>query len=310
MARAPDPDRASVPTIPPTRYPDLHRAGTLARRASMLAATPCALCPRACGADRAAGARGRCEAGTAPVVGAAYPHFGEEACLVGRGGSGTLFLAGCNLGCVFCQNDDLRAPGARAATTPDALAGMMLALQRAGCANVNLVTPEPHAAAILAALDRAAADGLDVPLVWNTSSYLSAGLLAALDGVVDVYLADFKTADPDRAARWMDAPDYPDVAMAALREMARQVGPLARGPDGLAARGLLVRHLAMPGAEDDAMQVLALLAAALPGTAVNVMAQYRPMGDARRHPPLDRRPDPDAVARLRAQATALGLRPV
>jgi len=303
MARGPDP---IVPVPSPVRYPELHRTTELARRAARLA-EPCRLCPRACAADRGGGDVGRCQAGPWPVVSAAYPHFGEEACLVGAGGSGTVFFAGCNLGCVFCQNADLRSVAGGTPTSPEALAGVMRALQRAGCVNVNLVTPEPHAAAILSALDRAAADGLDVPLVWNTSSYVAPALLAALDGVVDVYLADLKVADPARAAGWLDAPDYPEMARSAILAMARQVGPLVRDARGVATRGLLVRLLVLPGAEDDATASLEWLAEAVPGAAVNVMDQYRPMGEAANHPPLDRRPGRDAVERVRARARDLGL---
>ncbi len=304
MAIGPDP--GTGPTAPPSRYPDLYRLSELAHRAAALAG-PCQLCPRTCYADREIGDLGHCGAGPLPIVYAAYPHFGEEACLVGHGGSGTVFFAGCNLGCVFCQNADLRTAAAGTAMTDQALADLFLALQKRGCVNINLVTPTPHAVAILRALDRAAAVGLGIPLVWNTSSYLAPALLAALDGVVDVYLADFKVADPERAGRWINASDYPDTAQHAIIEMARQVGPLSLDDDGVARRGLLVRLLVLPGAEDDALRILELLARLLPGTAVNVMGQYRPMAEAHRHPPLDQRPTPESVARVRARAKDLGL---
>lgn len=308
MATGPDPGPGPVSSsLPRTLEP--HGVSELARRASALSG-PCRLCPRACAADRDQGERGRCGAGRLPIVNAAFPHFGEEACLVGRGGSGTVFFAGCNLGCVFCQNAGLRAPSGGRPVTDEALADLFLALQRQGCVNINLVTPTPHAVAILRALDRAARGGLCLPVVWNTASYLSHRLLEALDGVVDVYLADFKIADADLAARWLHAPDYPETALHAIVEMARQVGPLSLDGQGVARRGLLVRLLVLPGAEEDAMRVLDQLSRRLPGTAINVMGQYRPLAEARRFPPLDRRPAPESIARVRARARDLGLHPI
>lgn len=310
MAMATEPDPGPGPASSPLpRNPDPHPASSLAVRAQSLSG-PCRLCPRACDADRARGERGRCGAGTLAVVNAAFPHFGEEACLVGHGGSGTVFFAGCNLGCVFCQNADLRAPLGGRQVTDEALADLFLTLQRQGCVNINLVTPTPHAVAILRALDRATRDGLRLPVVWNTSSYLSPRLLAALDGAVDVYLADFKVANADLAARWLHAPDYPEAALSAIVEMARQVGPLSLDRRGVATRGLLVRLLVLPGAEDDAMRVLDMLSWRLPETAINVMGQYRPLAEARRLPQLDRRPAPEAIARVRTRALDLGLRPI
>lgn len=300
-----DPKAANL-TVP-IRYPDLHPSGALDRRAAALA-TACRACPHQCNVDRLGGAFGRCGAATRPGISAAYPHFGEEPCLVGRTGSGTIFFAGCNLRCVFCQNAALRFPEGGPATTIAELSAIMLDLQSSGCANLNLVTPTPHAAAILQALDLAAGQGLVLPLVWNSSAFESPQLLDALDGVVDIYLPDFKTADPERAKRWLGTPDYPEAALDALRRMAAQVGPLALAADGSARRGLLVRHLVLPQGQDDSCHVLEQLARAIPGTAVHVMGQYRPMAEAARHPPLDARPDPGAVAHVRRHAAELGLR--
>ena len=206
----------------------------------------CTLCPRACGARRTAGERGFCGAGPRAVVASAGPHFGEESCLVGRGGSGTIFLAGCNLGCVFCQNYDIshRVVGEEMATAD--LGRLMQALEARGCENVNFVTPTHFTAAIAEAIVEARAGGLSVPIVWNSGGYESAEVLRLLDGLVEIYMPDFKFSLSDSADRYCRAPDYPDRAREALLEMHRQVGDLVM-EGGVAARGLLVRHLVMPG---------------------------------------------------------------
>ncbi len=229
---------------------------------------------------------------------------------MGRGGSGTIFFCGCGLGCAFCQNASISRREAGREVDARGLADLMLALQREGCENLNLVTPTHVVPQWLAALDLAAQDGLRLPLVSNCGGYEGLPALRRLDGVVDVYLPDLKTLDPRHASAWMDAPDYPDVAREAIREMHRQVGPLRTDPAGVATGGLIVRHLVMPGATGDAFEVLRFLAGLGPGTAVSILDQYRPLGDAARLPGIDRRPAPDEVRAVRVEAARLGLRVV
>jgi putative pyruvate formate lyase activating enzyme len=290
--------------------------GDAKRRLAALKArlAPCTLCPRFCRVDRPAGRIGFCGAGTVAVVSSAGPHFGEESCLVGRGGSGTIFLAGCNLGCVFCQNADIsRAVVGRDADTP-ALAHLMLSLQERGCENVNLVTPTHFTAALAEAVLEARRRGLAVPIVWNSGGYELADVLRLLDGLVEIYMPDFKFARRRSADRYCRAPDYPDRAREALREMHRQVGDLSV-EGGVARRGLLVRHLVMPGHAAETREVLDFLAREISAdTFVNVMGQYRPLGDLQtrqgraQFAEIAMRPTPEEIEAARNYARRLGLR--
>jgi len=270
---------------------------------------PCRLCPRNCGARRRTGKPGHCGAGAEPLVGSVGPHFGEEAVLVGRGGSGTIFFAGCNLGCRFCQNWDLSHGLAGRPMAVEDLARAMLALQEHGCENVNLVTPTHFAPPIARAITLARQGALRKPMVWNCGGYESVEALRALDGLVDIYMPDLKTLDPEWAARALSAPDYPERAREALREMQRQVGDLQVDNRGVAVRGLLVRHLVMPGQSADARASLEFLAREVsPRTFVNVMGQYHPCGEADELEGLGRRPAAAEVNSARALARQLGLR--
>jgi len=268
----------------------------------------CDLCPRLCGVDRVTGECGFCRTGRRAVLASACPHFGEEAPLVGTGGSGTVFFAECNLRCRFCQNWDLSWEGAgREAGLPE-LARAFLHLERRGCHNVNLVTPSHVVPQILAAVASAARQGFSVPLVYNTSAYDAVETLRLLDGVMDLYMPDLKWVSPDVGERLAGAADYGEVARAAVREMHRQVGDLVVDDRGIAVRGLLVRHLVMPGGVADTREVMEFLAREVsPNTYVNVMAQYHPVGDAQRLPPLDRRPTRAEHAEAVALARAAGL---
>ena len=275
---------------------------------------PCTACPRACGVDRLDDRWSACKTGRYAVVSSWFPHLGEEDCLRGWNGSGTIFFGHCNLRCVFCQNweisQGLRPGPATAGVTPEQLAGMMLALQERGCHNINLVTPEHVVPQILEALAHAVDWGLNLRIVYNTSAYDSLETLALLDGIVDVYMPDFKCWSPERARRYLKAEDYPDVARAAIREMHRQVGPLVISPDGLATRGLLLRHLVLPGALDDTRAILDWVAGTLgPRTYVNLMGQYRPTArvSAARHPEIARAPDAQEMAAAVAAARRVGL---
>ncbi len=240
-------------------------------------------------------------------IASAFPHFGEEAVLVGTGGSGTIFFSECNLRCVFCQNWEISHGGEGREVEDGDLANLMLALQDRGCHNVNLVTPSHAVAQVVSALATAASQGLRVPIVFNTSAYYTVETLRALDGLVDIYMPDFKYWTPEASATYLTAPDYPEVARDAIREMHRQVGDLQVDRDGVAVRGLLVRHLVMPGALAESLEVIRFLAALSPGTHLNVMAQYRPLGDAGRYPEIARRPSREEVEAVRRAAKEAGL---
>jgi putative pyruvate formate lyase activating enzyme len=239
----------------------------------------CTACPRNCRVNRLANKTAACKTGRYARVANHFPHFGEEGCLRGWGGSGTIFFSWCNLRCVFCQNFDVSQQGIGEETRPERLASMMLDLQGRGCHNINWVTPEHVVPQILEALPIAVERGLHLPLVYNTGAYDALESLQLLDGIVDIYMPDFKFWNPELALKYVRARDYPQVARAAIREMHRQVGDLVIGPDGLARRGLLVRHLVMPGGIAGTREILRFLVSELsPATYVNVMHQYYPAG--------------------------------
>ena len=241
----------------------------------------CNLCPRGCGVDRLSGEKGICQTGEHAIVSSFNPHFGEESPLVGDHGSGTIFFARCNLLCVFCQNYDISHEGEGVEFSSEQLAKAMLFLQDKGCPNINFVTPTHVVPQILAALAKAIEAGLRVPLVYNTGGYDSSETLAILDGVFDIYMPDFKFWDTKVAEELSDAPDYPEVAREALKEMHRQVGDLVMDQQEIAQRGLLIRHLVLPEGLAGTRQVMRFLARKIsPDTYVNIMAQYRPCGRA------------------------------
>ena len=267
----------------------------------------CTLCPRECGVDRAAGQIGACRIGAEAVISSFGPHFGEEPMLVGCGGSGTLFFAGCNLDCVFCQNVDISHSDAGQAASPADLADMMGRLVDDGCENVNFVTPTHVAHAVGEAIVIARSCGLTAPTVYNCGGYESVETLQWLAGLIDIYMPDFKWGSADAGARYSGVPDYAAVAEAALAEMHRQVGAIHLDRRGLATRGVLVRHLVMPGDLARSEEVLETIARAAPGCAVNVMGQYRPCFRAGEFPELMATPAAQDVANLRRHAGRLGL---
>lgn len=237
----------------------------------------CRVCPRNCGCNRMRDERRACHTGRHALVASAFPHFGEEDCLRGWRGSGTIFFGSCNLRCVFCQNWDISQRRAGEELDARALAALMLELQERGCHNINFVTPEHVAPQIVEAVAEAIPRGLRLPLVYNTSAYDGLASLRLMDGLVDVYMPDFKFWRPETSLRLALARDYPERARAAILEMHRQVGPLRFGPDGLARRGVLVRHLVMPGQQAEAAAIFEWLAREVsPDTYLNVMGQYRP----------------------------------
>ncbi len=251
----------------------------------------CNLCPRACRANRLKSEKGVCSSTARLKVYSAAPHFGEERPLVGRGGSGTIFFSHCNLLCCFCQNWQINHRGDGEYVSHDDLARMMLDLQRRGCHNINLVTPTHVAPHILKALRRAIPEGLRIPLVYNTGGYDDLEVVKRLDGVVDIYMPDFKYMDGKNAARYSSgASDYPEVAAAVIKEMNRQVGELRMDGRGIAQRGLIVRHLVMPGNIAGTDRFVQWIAGELSRTTyVNIMAQYHPAHRASDFPEINRR---------------------
>ncbi len=295
-------------TVP--AYLETARAGALKKKieAARALLESCELCPRRCGVGRLDDETGVCRTGRDAWVASAGPHFGEESPLVGNGGSGTIFFSHCNLNCVFCQNYDISQEGEGRPVTPERLADVMLGLQERGCANINFVTPSHVVPQILAALEIAADRGLALPLVYNSGGYDRVETLQLLEGVFDIYMPDFKFWGPDFAAKVCEAPNYPEVAKNALVEMHRQVGDLEIGPDGLARRGLLVRHLAMPRGLAGTEQIMAFIADRISrDTYVNVMPQYRPCGRAEAVAGLEAFLSPDEYESALEAARAAGL---
>ncbi|NIM52837.1 MAG: radical SAM protein [Gemmatimonadales bacterium] len=273
-------------------YLKLHRSGELKRRGEQLwqVMKSCSLCPRECGAARLDGQAGFCHGTSQLVIASHHPHFGEERPLVGRGGSGTVFFSNCNLRCVFCINWQISQGGVGESRSLEDLAEMMLHLQGLGCHNINIVTPTHYSPHIVLALDIAAARGLRLPLVYNTCGWERPEILRKLDGVVDIYLPDFKYADGAMASTYSSGADtYPEITKAALLEMHRQVGVAKPAEDGLMYRGLMIRHLVMPNGVSGAKQVIGWIAENLPkDTYVNIMSQYRPMYKAFDYPEIAR----------------------
>ena len=312
----PDP-RFVVPDFEPV-YLGTWRRGDLPGKveAGLAELACCRACPRNCGVDRLADQRRVCHTGRHAVVSSAFPHFGEEDCLRGWRGSGTLFFGLCNLRCVFCQNWDISQRERGRELPAAAIAELALELQARGCHNLNLVTPEHVVPQVVEALALAIPRGLRVPVVYNTSAFDALSSLRLMEGLVDVYMPDFKFWHRETARRLCKAKTYPEVARAAIREMHRQVGDLRFGPDGLARRGLLVRHLVMPGQTDETTAILRWLAEEIsPDTYVNLMGQYRPeyeVGQIARdggvkYAEIDRRPAAQELEAVRAAARAAGL---
>jgi putative pyruvate formate lyase activating enzyme len=261
-----------------------------------------------CRVDRTTGERGVCGTGARAIVASYGPHFGEESPLVGTGGSGTVFFSGCSLRCVFCQNYGISHLLEGEEATADRLAAIFLAVQRMGCHNLNLVTPTHATPQIMEALAIAAGKGFSLPVVYNCGGYERLETLRELSGVVDIYMPDLKFLEAAPAARYCAAPDYPDVAREAVREMARQVGPLVIDRNGIAVRGLLVRHLVMPGDASATRKVIDFLAAEIgTDTYLNLMDQYRPCGRAAEFPEIARRVSPPEWEEARAYALREGL---
>ena len=293
-------------------YLKLYKTGELANRAEKLwtIMESCQLCPRQCGVNRLKGSVGFCHSpGSTLVVSAFSPHFGEEKPLVGTGGSGTIFITHCNLRCVFCQNWEISQLGIGAETAVDQLAMVMLRLQEIGCHNINFVTPTHYSGPILKALVIAAEKGLRLPIVYNTSGWERLEILEVLDGIVDIYLPDFKYWDSDMAEKYSSgAESYPEVTKAAILEMHRQAGVAKPPKDGIMQRGLMIRHLVMPNDVAGSERIMEWVAENLPkDTYVNIMAQYTPHFKAYDYPEISRRITKEEYIKVVKRAQEVGL---
>jgi len=255
----------------------------------------CQICPRKCRIDRLKGEKGYCQLADLPVVSAHHPHFGEESILVGPssnlgGGSGTIFFTSCNLSCVYCQNYEISQLRIGKEISFERLAEMMISLQNQGCHNINFVTPTPQVPQIIKSLVIAIENGLKIPLVYNTNAYDSVKVLKLLDGIIDIYMPDAKYSDNKIALKYSNAPDYFEIMKAAIKEMHRQVGDLILDERGIALRGLLVRHLALPNNLAGSEKTFQFLAKEISkNTFLNIMDQYWPCYKAHQYPELSRK---------------------
>jgi putative pyruvate formate lyase activating enzyme len=295
-------------------YRETYERGALPAkvRAGLVELEDCRACPRNCRVNRMENRARVCNTGRHAIVSSAFAHFGEEDCLRGWNGSGTIFFGFCNLRCVFCQNWDISQQHSGRECSGSEIADLMLRLQEDGCHNINFVTPEHVVPQVVEAIAEAVPRGLSVPIVYNTSAYDSIESLKLMEGLVDIYMPDFKffTYEPSRS--YLKAKDYPERAMEAIREMHRQVGDLHFGVDGLARRGLLVRHLVMPNHLNDARRIFRWLADEISAaTYVNIMDQYRPthqVGPGEpRYDAIDRRVGKEEMAAAFAAAREAGL---
>ena len=296
-------------------YMKLHKTGELRKRGEKLweVMRSCEICPRRCRVNRPEGAEGFCHASLQLEISSYHPHFGEERPLVGRGGSGTIFSTNCGLRCVFCINWETSQGEAGKPTSIEELAQMMLALQKMGCHNINLVTPTHYSPHILLALDIAAGKGLRLPLVYNTCGWERVEILKKLDGVVDIYLPDFKYWDSEMAAKYAEihlrgAKNYAEFTREAILEMHRQVGVAKPAKDGLVYRGLMIRHLVMPNRVAGTKEIIEWIAQNLPkDTYLNIMQQYTPTHEAFKYPKISRRITQEEFEEAVKWAKELGL---
>ncbi|MHC4292776.1 MAG: radical SAM protein [Planctomycetota bacterium] len=274
-------------------YLKLHKTGELAERGQKLwnIMESCKLCPRMCGVNKLKGEKGFCQANSQLEISDYHPHYGEEKPLVGNRGSGAIFLTNCGLRCVFCINWQISQGGEGSARTVEDFANMMLSLQLNGCHNINVVTPTHYSPHIVLALDIAASEGLRVPLVYNTCGWEREEILKILDGIVDIYLPDFKYSDGEMAAKYSSGSStYPEITQKALLEMHHQVGLAKPHKDGLMYRGLMIRHLVMPNRISGSKKVIQWIAENLPKeTYVNIMSQYTPVYKASEYPKISRK---------------------
>jgi len=292
------------------RYLALYESGKLGNKIKqlLLFLESCTLCPRACKANRLKGEVGVCGAGRTIVVSSVFPHFGEERPLVGHSGSGTIFLTYCNLKCVFCQNYDISHLAQGEEISSEELATHMVTLQQRGCHNINFVTPTHLTPQLIASLPKAIEHGLRLPLVYNCGGYESLEVIKLLEGIIDIYMPDAKFADPEVARKYCKAADYPEVNKQVLKEMHRQTGVLKINQQGIAERGLLIRHLVMPGGAAGSKKILKFIAEELSEESyVNIMAQYYPQFEAAYYPEINRRITPQEYHEIIVLARGFGL---
>ncbi|MCM8765910.1 MAG: radical SAM protein [Candidatus Omnitrophica bacterium] len=269
--------------------------------------SPCQLCPRKCRVKRLKGERGFCGGGEKVTVSSYFPHFGEEACLVGKYGSGTIFFSHCNLKCVFCQNYEISHRGEGKEVSPQDLAEMMLYLQKLGCHNINLVTPTHFVPQIITALIIALEEGLKIPLVYNCGGYESEEVIDLLEGIMDIYMPDTKFSSSLISERFASAPDYFENLKIILKKMHQQVGDLVI-ENGIAQRGLLIRHLVMPNALAETKEIMEFIAQEVSSNSyINIMSQYRPCGEAYCFPEINRAITQEEFFRAKEIALSLGL---
>lgn len=292
-------------------YLELEKKGLLSERVEKLYShyENCTLCPRDCRVNRKEGQTGKCQATAKVKVSSAFPHFGEEAPLVGQKGSGTIFFSNCGLRCIYCQNYEISLEGEGVEISDERLAETMIKVQKMGCHNINLVTPTHYSPSIVHAVQLAIPKGLRIPLVYNTGGYEKPEILKLLDGIVDIYLPDCKYMDPQHAAKYSsEAYNYPHYAKLALKEMHRQVGDLNVDGKGIAVRGLMVRHLILPNRIAGTEEFLKFAAENLSkNTYINLMAQYRPEYKASEYPEISRRIKSSEYAEAKKWAKKYGL---
>ena len=267
----------------------------------------CTLCPRSCQVNRFVSKNGACRTGIRPIVSSFGPHFGEESFLVGNNGSGTIFFSNCNLNCVFCQNWEISQMGVGEEIDVEELSKIILKLQKMGCENINLVSPTHQVPMIVDAVSRAWQKGLKLPIVYNCGGYESIETLKLLEGIVDIYMPDFKYGDDEKALKYSKVPNYTSVVKRAFEEMYRQVGPL-NIESGVATRGVFVRHLIMPNDASSSEKVLQLIASVSLDIPVNIMTQYYPAFKAHQYAELNRRITREEFIKVVEKARTLGLK--
>lgn len=292
-------------------YLELHREGILNKRVmeSLKLLDSCSLCPRECGVDRTNNETGFCKTGRLARIASYDSHFGEESVLVGTRGSGTIFISSCNLFCSFCQNYEISHLNEGMESKPEDIAAVMLYLQQKGCHNINFVTPSHVVPQLLESLLVAVEKGLNIPLVYNTGGYDKVETLNIIDGIFDIYMPDFKFWDAETSKIYCDAPDYPEHAKKALIEMHRQVGDLETDVEGIAFKGLLIRHLVMPGGILETSEIMNFISKEISENSyVNIMDQYRPAGEAVNHQDINRHLDVKEYKEAREAAKEAGLK--
>lgn len=290
-------------------YIKLYESGELDERSSALQEIlkECKLCPRKCRVNRLIGEKGFCKSGVNAMVSSAGPHFGEEPPLVGRYGSGTIFLTNCNLGCIFCQNYDISHGGIGRESSPKEISHLMISLQNIGCHNINFVTPTHYVPQIVESLKLAIHDGLKIPLVYNCGGYESVNVIKLLEGIFDIYMPDIKYGDNESALKYSNAPNYFDVVKEVIIEMQRQVGDLYINSKGIAEKGLLIRHLVLPNDLANTKKVMEFIAKVSKESYVNIMDQYRPQYRAYNYPEINRRINREEFNRAISFAKEAGL---